>query len=84
MKAVVVGSWHLFAVTLLDFSFTGLFAALVNAGLKFMKKNLHLLWRQTLTEHVHDIYLENRNYYEAAVVLAGQGRCLIYVCCVCC
>jgi len=68
ISAVMERSWKLFAVSLCDFGFSGVLAAIVNSALKYLSNLLSIYCRQRLTRHVHEAYLKNRNYYKAAVL----------------
>lgn len=68
ISAVAQRSWKIFAISLTDFGFTGVIAAVVNSALKYLSNLLSIYFRQRLTRHVHEAYLRNRNYYKAAVL----------------
>jgi hypothetical protein len=49
---------------ILVFQSLSLFAAFVNAGLKYITTMLDALIRDRMTRKAHDIYMENMNYYK--------------------
>lgn len=65
-------SWPEFAACLTDFFVTGLAAAVVNSGIKFLTNAVTVAFRRRLTEYVHSRYLAHRNYYRAAVLRLGN------------
>jgi len=65
-------SWPEFATCLTDFFVTGLAAAVVNSGIKFLTNAVTVAFRRRLTEYVHSRYLAHRNYYRAAVLRLGN------------
>lgn len=68
---VVMQNFEGFLHLLVGFAGVAVPAAVVNAGLKYMQKQLQLAFMRRLTHHLHDLYCNNRAYY-AASVLGGD------------
>ncbi len=69
---------------LLTFCGVALPAAVVNAILKYLQRNIKLSFMRRLTLHLHDLYCSNRAYYAASwlggLTSADQVRCGWLVC----
>lgn len=57
-----------FLTCLFDFWLCGVTASVVNSALKYLTNCITVSFRERLTRHIHDRYLENRNFYKAAVL----------------
>uniref|UniRef100_A0A061SM41 ATP-binding cassette, subfamily D (ALD), member 3 n=1 Tax=Tetraselmis sp. GSL018 TaxID=582737 RepID=A0A061SM41_9CHLO len=67
-RHITNGDWPLFVRSLLKFAGICVPAALVNAGLKLMQKQLQLAWSSRITRHLHEKYCENKAFYAASVL----------------
>ena len=57
-----------FLSCLCDFWLCGVTASVINSALKYLTNCITVSFRERLTRHIHDRYLENRNFYKAAVL----------------
>mmetsp|Transcript_4383 Transcript_4383/g.11917 ORF Transcript_4383/g.11917 Transcript_4383/m.11917 type:complete len:794 (+) Transcript_4383:128-2509(+) len=70
-SSLIALQFESFAHSLMSFALMGIPAAVVNAGLKFMQKQIEMAFQSRLTTHLHKMYCSNRAYY-AASTLGGM------------
>lgn len=74
LTAVAKRSPELFLGTLSDFFISGVLASLANSALKYMGNLMSTWFRENLTREVHQSYMRERNYYQAAVLMSSAGQ----------
>mmetsp|Transcript_27157 Transcript_27157/g.68274 ORF Transcript_27157/g.68274 Transcript_27157/m.68274 type:complete len:690 (-) Transcript_27157:56-2125(-) len=67
-RNIMNANWPGFIDTNLQFAALCVPAAVVNAGLKFMQKQIQLSFSSRLTRHLHSEYCGNRAFYAASVL----------------
>jgi hypothetical protein len=67
-RSIVQQEFSAFGRGVLGFAVVGAPAALVNAGLKYMQKQIMLCFQERLTTHLHEQYCSNRAYYAASIL----------------
>jgi ABC-type uncharacterized transport system fused permease/ATPase subunit len=67
-RSIVQHQFTQFGRGVAGFAIVGVPAALVNAGLKYMQKQIMLSFQERLTTHLHEQYCSNRAYYAASVL----------------
>lgn len=67
-RHLIAQNFEGFLHLLVGFAGVAVPAAVVNAGLKYMQKQLQLAFMRRLTHHLHDLYCNNRAYYAASVL----------------
>mmetsp|Transcript_29019 Transcript_29019/g.81751 ORF Transcript_29019/g.81751 Transcript_29019/m.81751 type:complete len:694 (-) Transcript_29019:246-2327(-) len=67
-RHIMNANWPRFANTTLAFAAVGVPAAVVNAALKYMQKQIQLSLSSRLTRHLHEKYCGNRAFYAASVL----------------
>eukprot|EP00193_Tetraselmis_chui_P021604 CAMPEP_0177786864 /NCGR_PEP_ID=MMETSP0491_2-20121128/21161_1 /TAXON_ID=63592 /ORGANISM="Tetraselmis chuii, Strain PLY429" /LENGTH=369 /DNA_ID=CAMNT_0019308125 /DNA_START=54 /DNA_END=1161 /DNA_ORIENTATION=+ len=67
-RSIMNANWPGFIDTTLQFAAVGVPASVVNAGLKFMQKQIQLGFSSRLTRHLHSEYCGNRAFYAASVL----------------
>jgi ATP-binding cassette subfamily D (ALD) protein 3 len=74
LQSVARRSPELFLSTLSDFFISGIFASAANSALKYMGNLMSTWFRENLTREVHRAYMNNRNYYQAAVLMQAGSQ----------
>lgn len=80
-RSIVAGDQASLKRLLLTFCGVALPAAVVNAILKYLQRNIKLSFMRRLTLHLHDLYCSNRAYYAASWL--GGLTSADQVCCGC-
>eukprot|EP00300_Choanocystis_sp_HF-7_P037494 c53660_g1_i1.p1 GENE.c53660_g1_i1~~c53660_g1_i1.p1 ORF type:complete len:649 (-),score=151.27 c53660_g1_i1:210-2117(-) len=72
LREVMNRSTKGFARCLIDFFLSGLAASVINSALKYLTNLITVRIRLNLSRHVHDKYMSQRNYYNAAILRQGN------------